>query len=386
MTSKDELIIHDLAEDIPFDAVENKFIRLYPSYDEDTVKIFSYFHQSFNNLFGFLNQKFRSNGHYNAAQSHELIQLIEKVEDLQQALKSVGVELLLTGSYVSAIQTCKKFLKSSWGSAIPEDFKPIELIKYEPIFELSNKAVRVVAGDQNYELTEVGRGAYSIVSKYKDEHYNKEFALKQAKNDLDERELARFKREFEILNGLSFPYVVEVYRYDQSKDNYTMEYCDSTLEKYITSRGGRLSFENRKKLALQFLYGLNYIHLKKILHRDISLGNILIKTYDYGSALVKLSDFGLMKEDGSDFTKTETKIKGTIIDPCLDSFKNYNKKHEIYAIGFVLWFIFTGKTSLHHQDSGLYKIIEKCLERDMEKRYEAVTSIIREVDAMTSLS
>ena len=384
--SKDELIIHDFAENIPFSDVEDKFIRLYPDYDEDVVKVFSYFHQSFNSLFGFLNQKSHSNGHYNAAQSYELLQLIEKLEDLQQALKSVGVKLSLAESYASAIQVCRKFLKSSWGSPIPEDFEPIQLIKYDPIFELADKAVRVPGGHQNYALTEVGRGAYSIVSRYKDEHYNKEFALKQAKNDLDVRELTRIKREFEILNKLSFPYVVEVYRYDQEKDNYTMEYCDSTLEKYITTRNEKLGFENRKKLALQFLYGLNYIHLKKILHRDVSLGNILIKTYDYGSALVKLSDFGLMKEDGSDFTKTETKIKGTIIDPCLDSFKNYNKKHEIYAIGFVLWFIFTGKTSLHHQDSKLYGIIEKCLDRDMDKRYQDVTSIIRDVDAMTNLS
>jgi serine/threonine protein kinase len=173
---------------------------------------------------------------------------------------------------------------------------------------------------------------------------------------------------------------LEVHNYDNDKNSYVMEYCDLTLHDYIIKNNQTLAFKNRKKIALQFLYGMNYLHRKKYLHRDISFRNILLKLYDYNSVVVKLSDFGLIKEEDSEFTKIDTEMKGTIIDPALDGFKNYSIKNEIYAIGFILQFIFTGKKSLQFKDDVLSKIIIKCTDRDVNKRYNDVSSIIDDVD------
>ena len=46
-----------------------------------------------------------------------------------------------------------------------------------------------------------------------------------------------------------------------------MEFCDATLRKYIGTRNSNLAFATRKRIALQFLYGLNYIHSQGFLHR-----------------------------------------------------------------------------------------------------------------------
>ena len=99
----------------------------------------------------------------------------------------------------------------------------------------------------------------------------------------------------------------------------------------------------RKRIALQFLYGLNFIHSSGHFHRDLSTRNVLLKTFGGSAVLVKLSDFGLAKRRGSDFTLTETELKGTKIDPALGSFKDFSAVHDIFAAGFVLLYIFTGR-------------------------------------------
>ncbi len=57
---------------------------------------------------------------------------------------------------------------------------------------------------------------------------------------------------------------------------------------------------------------------------------------------MKLSDFGLAKPQASDFTRTETEIRGTIVDPALDRFKDFEAVNDIYVVGFVLSYIFKG--------------------------------------------
>ena len=95
------------------------------------------------------------------------------------------------------------------------------------------------------------------------------------------------------MNNLVSSYVLEVYKYDDKKNEYIMEYVDSTLEKYINNHM-ELSIQSRKSMVMQIFKAFDYIHSRGILHRDISPQNILIKEYD-NVAVVKISDFGLVK-------------------------------------------------------------------------------------------
>jgi len=104
----------------------------------------------------------------------------------------------------------------------------------------------------NANLKLIGEGSYANVYKFKDEFYNKFFALKRAKDDLNEKELSRFKLEFEEMQKIDSQYVLEVYSYDEEKNEYIMEFMDKTLEKYIN--------ENNAKLTLpQVLYLLQLL-------------------------------------------------------------------------------------------------------------------------------
>ena len=161
-----------------------------------------------------------------------------------------------------------------------------------------------------------------------------------------------------------------------------MEYCDTTLRDYIAKKNATMSFAARKRIALQFLYGINYLHHQKLLHRDISLQNILLKVFGSGAVLVKLTDFGLVKDQASEFTRTQTEMKGTVRDPMLDSFKDYAVVNEMYAIGHVLAYIFKGRESLPPATDEVGRIIHKCAVNDLDQRYQAVTELITDLERL----
>ncbi len=143
-----------------------------------------------------------------------------------------------------------------------------------------------------------------------------------------------------------------------------------------------MSFASRKRIALQFLYGINYIHHEQLLHRDVSLQNVMLKVYGSGAVLVKLSDFGLVKDHDSEFTRTRTEMRGTIRDPALSSFKDYAVLNEIYSLGWVLSYIFTGREALKSGADKVSRIIQKCTTIDPAQRYQRVIDLIADVERL----
>jgi serine/threonine protein kinase len=127
---------------------------------------------------------------------------------------------------------------------------------------------------------------------------------------------------------------------------------------------------------------MHYIHGQGLLHRDLSLQNVLLKVFRSAAVLVKLSDFGLVKESQSDFTRSKTEMRGTILDPQLANFKDYDISNEVYAIGWILQHIFTGKESLPSDDGEVSRIVRKCTASDIAQRYPAVRSIIADVEPL----
>jgi len=215
-----------------------------------------------------------------------------------------------------------------------------------------------------------------------DPNYDITFARKKLKRNADDRDVQRFRREYETMKGLDFPYILKVYRYNDAENSYTMEFCESTLEEYVKRRNNQpqFDFSVRRRIALQFLYGLNYLHLKQICHRDLSLKNILLRVFSDGAVTIKLSDFGLAKPQGSDLTKTESEIRGTIVDPALDRFKDFEPVNDIYVVGFVLSYIFKGVSHLLPEFTPLGEIIHKCSNSDPTRRYQTVLQIIEAVE------
>lgn len=381
MASPNEFRLADLKAKYAAQASSPAFTRLYED-DPEFGHMFSVLHARLNQHFDDINDRALSTHHYWADNSRDLIALTREIYDDLHELKRTGVEVTFADSYQEALERCKPWLSRSGGSRVPEGFEPIDVVRYEPVFSRATDTIRLVKRRDALSLAMVGEGAYAHVYSYVDPDYGIKFAVKRAKRGIDPRDLHRFKQEFDVMKGLSFPYVVEVYRYDEDRNEYRMEFCDETLRNYINRRNANLAFASRKRIALQFLYGLNYIHTEGLLHRDISLQNVLLKVFARGAVLVKLSDFGLVKDETSDYTRTHSELRGTIRDPLLENFKDYGITNEIYAIGVVLSFIFTGRESLKADASQVSRIVQKCVDHDAERRYASVREVIADVEAL----
>lgn len=380
MATAAEMMLQDLESRYSEVPVDQAYLRLYPK--SSLGRMCASFHEQLNRHFEFMNQKARGNRHFNADDSRALISLIDEIREAEQLLSHVGVEFEVSEYYERLMQSCSEFLVETYGSTIPEGFARIQLVRYEPIFLLPDTQIQVGERLGRVELKMVGEGAFAFVYKYKDPEYGIPFALKRAKQGLTEKDLARFRREFELLKELRFPYVLEVYRYNDERHEYTMEYCDATLGDYVKKRNATMSFGTRKRVALQFLYGLNYVHSKGHLHRDLSYKNVLVKQYEGAAVMVKLSDFGLTKARDSEFTRTESELRGTILDPTIRSFKEYNVLNEVYAVGFVLSFIFSGRKDITACSGAVRPVIDRCVAHDLVARYPDVLTIIRDVEAL----
>lgn len=380
MADQAVFMLSDLREKYAASPSSRTFDRLYD--DTEWGHMFAVLHERMNEHFTDINGRADTTRHYWADNSRAMLSLIQQIKSDLHTLRRAGVEVELVDSYQDALERCRAWLSPSGGSPLPEDFEPIEVIVYEPVLTHAANSVKLRKHQEPIELKMVGSGSYANVYSYVDPDYGIKFAVKRAKKDLDERDIGRFKQEFEVLRKLNYPYVVEVYRYDEARNEYRMEYCDTTLRDHIAKRNATLAFASRKRIALQFLYGINYLHYQNLLHRDISLQNTLVKIFGAGAVLVKLSDFGLVKDQSTEFTRTQTEMKGTLRDPMLESFKDYAVVNEMYSIGHVLAYIFNGRESLPSAVEEVGRIIHKCATNDVGQRYQTVAELITDVERL----
>ncbi|GAB3799321.1 hypothetical protein [Micromonospora zhanjiangensis] len=220
-------MLDDLRAKYAAQEASQAFLRLYDY--QNFRHMFAVLHERLNGHFESVNDRARSTHHYWAESSRDLIALIDELNQDLQGLNHAGIEVALDERYKEAIRRCDPWLSSSGGSKIPDDFEQIMVVKYEPIFLQSDMAASLKKRQSAVSLKMEGQGSYAIVYSYVDPDYGVKFAIKRAKRGIEERDLLRFKREFDVMKRLSFPYVLEVYQYDQERNEYRMEYCDDTL-------------------------------------------------------------------------------------------------------------------------------------------------------------
>lgn len=359
--------------------MDSEFADLYTNIDNEKLKhIFTTLHGNFISLFKTMNQRLPTEeygAHFWADPSRDLIKMIDITNRLKRALKSSNYAFSIDEYYEGIIKKCSEFLSHSGGSTIPESMEKINLYYEIPIFKM-NTSIEISTSNQTFtaNLKLIGEGSYANVYRYKDEFYDKHFIVKRAKKDLNHKELSRFKNEFTEMKKMLSPYIVEVYSYNNEKNEYIMECMDSTLYEYITKNNASLSTVQRKNICFQVLKAFKYIHSKGYLHRDISPNNVLVMIYD-DVVVAKISDFGLIKIPQLELTSLSSDIKGSFNDSSLhiDGFNNYNVLHETYALTRLILFIMTGKVNLEHITNGkLHEFKLKGLNPDKNKRFKKV--------------
>lgn len=337
--------------------------------NDDLRKLLAAYHTQLNNWFSILNsgidKKYDEDGiviyfggYFHAQNSREYLALIDTMDALISKLNSSEYAFRINNdAYDDRIRQCRRFVVKSGGSTIPVDFPPIDIEDMKPIFRMS-KSVAITRNEKTVysNLKSEGEGSYARVFSYTDPHYLIPVVLKRARPELDNKEMTRFKQEFEVLKSLKSPYIIEVYGYDNENNEYTMELMDETIYEYIRKVNSTLILADRKKIIAQICRGLAYIHSKGLLHRDISLTNVFIKHYD-DVDVVKIGDFGLIKMLDSNLTSLQSEIKGSLNDPDLVNvgFAKYEIHHETFALTRLCYYILTGRVNIDKQKDGMIK-------------------------------
>lgn len=349
------------------------------SFDDRLSQLCSTIHHQLVKGLRILNDSINGGRHFWAEPSRDLIQSISLSNRFVNILNNSGENVSIVEYYDKILKKCNAFLSSSGGSSVPDDMLEVEIYYELPIFEVSD-VVRLPNNSlQKFPLKPVGVGSYATVFSYFDENYNKTFALKRASKTISSKDLERFYLEFDTMKKLHSPYVLEVYSIDKMKNEYVMEYADTTLFKYITTHNQKLTFDERKSLCHQIIRGFEYLSEKNILHRDISPNNILIKEYE-DVTIIKIADLGNVKLINSWLTSLDTEIRGAFNDYSglqRVGFSNYNFYFEGFALSKLLYFVLTGryKNFTKFEYANLEEFISKGTNPNLNQRFRDINEL-----------
>lgn len=249
------------------------------------------------------------------------------------------------------------------------------------------------------------------------------------------RQRRRFEREIEMVAGLHHPHIVTIYESGLIADDrpyFAMEYIDGVpLSEYVRQRrqarhldGGLMSPGELLRLVLKICAAVGYAHQRGLIHRDLKPSNILIDAAGDPHIL----DFGLAKAVTANARESRGSVTavgefmGTIAyaspeqvqgDPQLDV------RSDVYSLGVILYEVLTGQFPYdvggalgdvlnniasaipepprlwwerHRRGdertadqipfrvpSDLETIVLKCLNKEVDRRYESVADLARDI-------
>ena len=156
---------------------------------------------------------------------------------------------------------------------------------------------------------------------------------------------ARILNEIKIHRSLNHKHICKYeHSFEDKKNVYIlMEYCGlGTMANYLKNRKCLEEYEIRYYM-FQVLSVLKYLRREKIVHRDLTLGNIFLKDYK----TVKIGDFGFAYKESDNDEKTNI-ICGTpgYFTPESNNSK-YSYKTDIFDFGLCIYYLFGGKELFH---------------------------------------
>ncbi|XP_027439359.2 serine/threonine-protein kinase Nek11 isoform X4 [Zalophus californianus] len=231
----------------------------------------------------------------------------------------------------------------------------------------------------------LGSGSFGTVYLVSDKKAKQGEELKVLKEisvgDLNPNETVQANLEAQLLSKLDHPAIVKFHASFVEQDNFCIitEYCegrdlDCKIQEY--KEAGKSFLEGQIiEWFIQLLLGVDYMHERRILHRDLKSKNIFLK-----NNLLKIGDFGVSRllMGSCDLATTLT---GTphYMSPEALKHQGYNTKSDIWSLACILYEM----CCMNHAFTGsnFLSIVLKIVEGDtpsLPKRYPRELNAIME--------
>lgn len=220
-------------------------------------------------------------------------------------------------------------------------------------------------------LNEIGKGSQAQVFKVKNKETNEYFAAKIHKNDDDNH---RIQDEIRILKELDYSTIIKLVETFTSIDEtiIILELCTFDLFKHVIDKTNKFPKIKESEILIytrQIAKGLEYLHGKRICHRDIKLENILLC-----NGIVKITDFGYavkiyQKLDGSDLLVDNVIGTPYYMAPEIIRMQGYSFSVDIWALGILLYVML-------HNNKRPFEVEDKRSKQGNELRRELYDKIL----------
>jgi len=219
----------------------------------------------------------------------------------------------------------------------------------------------------------LGRGGMGEVYRATDLTLAQPVALKFLPEEgVTERVLERFHSEVRIARQISHPNVCRVYDIAEvdGQPFISMEYVDGEDLADLLHRIGRLPADKALETARKICAGLAAAHDKGVIHRDLKPQNIMLNKrgepviMDFGLAAVADQMTGAEARNGTPAYMSPEQLRGDEV----------TAKSDIYALGLVLYEIFSGKRAYEA------KTIDDLLKLQQGVQMASITTLAADVD------
>ena len=254
---------------------------------------------------------------------------------------------------------------------------------------------------ENYTLENcIGKGMLTEVYLTSKKDDPKKYVTKMWKReDIDNSEYKMYlNNSIIILKNLNHSNIIKIQDIKKSKKHYfvMLEFCNGgdllkALEKYIEKYGKPFDEKIVQHFMKQIINAFKYIHEKKIIHRNITLDNILLnyddeedeKNFNLMKANIKLSGFGFscqIKEGGlkysivgSSFNINPLFLKNLISSNKKAKSLGYNEMADIWSIGTICYEMLIGKPIFDSED------MDELIKKIEDGSYSIPTTMSHEV-------